>query len=78
MEEFKARNQANLIRTFVQNNIDYINAIIQKKALVGVMKYDENYFDDFIRKAIDTYEEGNGFQQELKPKLSPLKLSISA
>ncbi|MFX1328115.1 MAG: hypothetical protein ACFE91_08230, partial [Promethearchaeota archaeon] len=78
MEDFNINNQANLIRTFVHNNIDYINAIFKKKSLTGLKKYDENYFDDFIRKAIDMYEEfnGNGFHEVLKQKLSPLKLSI--
>ncbi|MFX1304685.1 MAG: PleD family two-component system response regulator [Promethearchaeota archaeon] len=76
MEEFKTNNQAHLIRTFVHNNIDYINTIIQKKPLAGEKKYDENYFDDFIRKAINSYEDGNGFHEELKQKLSPLKVSI--
>ncbi|MFX0037685.1 MAG: PleD family two-component system response regulator [Candidatus Hermodarchaeota archaeon] len=78
MEEFNTNNQANLIRIFVHNNIDYINAIFKKKPLLGAKEYDENYFDDFIRKAIDRYEEcnGNGFHEELKQKISPLKLTI--
>jgi CheY-like chemotaxis protein len=76
MEEFNINNQARLIRTFVDNNIDYIKAIFQKKPLDGAKRFDENYFDDFIRKTIDTYEGDNGFYDELKQKLSPLKLSI--
>jgi CheY-like chemotaxis protein len=76
MENFKINNQAKLIRTFVDNNIDYINAIFQKRPLNSSKMYDEKYFDDFIRNAIDTYEVGNSFYQELKQKLSPLKLSI--
>jgi len=76
MEEFKIKNQAKLIRAFVNNNIDYIYEVFQKRPLNGPKKYDENYFDDFIKKAIDTYELGNGFYEELKQKLSPLKLSI--
>ena len=77
MEKFKINNQAKCIRTFVNNNIDYINAIYQKiSQFNGSYKYDETYFDDFIRNAIENYENGNGFHQELKQKLSPLKLSI--
>ncbi|MFX1387212.1 MAG: response regulator [Promethearchaeota archaeon] len=76
MDEFKTNNQASLIRTFVNNNIDYINAVFRKKPLNGQKKYDKKYFDNFIRKAIDVYEESNGFYEELKQKLSPLKLLI--
>ncbi|NHJ25555.1 MAG: response regulator [Candidatus Lokiarchaeota archaeon] len=76
MENFKINNQAKLIRSFVNNNIDYINRVLQKKPLNGSKKYDEEYFDDLIKKAIDAYEVGNGFHEELKQKLSPLKLSI--
>ncbi len=76
MEEFKINNQARLIRTFVDNNIDYINTVAQKNTLNLSMEYDEKYFYEFISKAIDVYEEDNGFYEELKQKLSPLKLSI--
>ncbi len=76
MEEFKIKNQANLIRTFVNNSIDYINAAFQKNPLNSLNEYDEIKYDDFIRKAIEKYEENNGFHEELKQKLSPLKLSI--
>jgi CheY-like chemotaxis protein len=76
MGEFNINNQASLIRTFVDNNIDYIKAIFQKKPLGGAKKFDEDYFDDFIRKAIDMYEGDDDFYDELKQKLSPLKLSI--
>ncbi len=76
MEEFKIKNQANLIRTFVNNSIDYINAVFQKNSLNSLNEYDEIKYDDFIRKAIDKYEVGNGLHEELKQKLSPLKLSI--
>jgi CheY-like chemotaxis protein len=76
MEEFKIKNQAKLIRTFVNNTIDYIKAVFQKKPLNGPNTYDEEYFNDYIKKAIDTYELDNGFHEELKQKLSPLKLAI--
>ncbi len=76
MEEFKIKNQAKLIRTFVNNTIDYINTVFQKKPLNGPTTYDEEYLNDYIKKAIDTYELDNGFHEELKQKLSPLKLAI--
>ncbi|MFW9948968.1 MAG: response regulator [Candidatus Thorarchaeota archaeon] len=76
MDNFNINNQAKLIRTFVNNSIDYINAVFQKKPLEGQKNYNEKYFDEYIRKAIDQYEDNNGFYEELKQKLSPLKLSI--
>lgn len=76
MDKFKINNQAKCIRTFVNSNIDYINAVCQKSKFNGSHKYDEAYFDDFIKNAIESYENGNGFHQDLKQKLSPLKLSI--
>ncbi|MFX0042809.1 MAG: PleD family two-component system response regulator [Candidatus Hodarchaeota archaeon] len=76
MEEFKINNQAHLIRNFVDNNIDYINIVAKKNTLDHPIEYDEKYYYEFISNAIDVYEEGNGFYEELKQKLSPLKLSI--
>ncbi|MFW9820945.1 MAG: PleD family two-component system response regulator [Candidatus Thorarchaeota archaeon] len=76
MDEFKIKNQAKLIRNFVDYSIDYINAVFQKKPLNGPTDYDEEYFDEYIRKAIDTYELENGFYDELKQRISPLKLAI--
>ncbi|MFX1552156.1 MAG: hypothetical protein ACFFB9_17540, partial [Promethearchaeota archaeon] len=76
MEEFEIKNQANLIRTFVDKSIDYISAVLEKKPFSSLKKYDDKNIDNFIRKAIEKYEDGNGFYEELKQKLSPLKLSI--
>ncbi|MFX1390026.1 MAG: PleD family two-component system response regulator [Promethearchaeota archaeon] len=76
MEKYNTKNQASLIRSFVNNNIDYIDAISQKKPKDLPIKYDEEYFDKFIRITIDKYEEGNGLYVELKQRLSPLKLLI--
>ncbi|KKK43343.1 MAG: hypothetical protein Lokiarch_27940 [Candidatus Lokiarchaeum sp. GC14_75] len=38
--------------------------------------YDEIELHNSIRKAIDTYEIGSSFHEELKQKISPLKLSL--
>lgn len=76
MEEFKIKNQARLIRNFVNNHIDYIDAIAQKKIQNTSEEFDEEFFYDFIINSIIGYEESNGFYEELKQKLSPLKLSI--
>jgi len=76
MEEYKINNQAETIRNCVNYCIDYLNAIFQKKSHKGPQKYDEIELDNLIKKAINGYEIGNGFHEELKQKLSPLKLSL--
>ncbi len=76
MEEYEIKNQAKIIRNFVNYSIDYFNAIFQKKSHNDSQNNDETELDNLIRKAIDAYEVGNGFHKELKQKLSPLKLSL--
>jgi len=76
MDEYKINNQAKIIRNFVNYSIDYFNAIIQKKIHNEPQNYDEIELEKMIRKAIDAYEIGNGFHEELKQKLSPLKVSL--
>jgi len=76
MEEFEIKNQAKIIRNFVKYSIDYFNAIIQKKSYSEPQSYDENELENLISKAIDEYEIGHGFHEELKQKLSPLKVSL--
>ena len=76
MEGYKINNQAKIIRDFVNYGIDYSNAIFQKKSHEDAQKYDETELDNLIRKAIDGYEIGNNFHEEIKQKLSPLKVSL--
>lgn len=76
MKDFNINNQAKIIRNFVSDNIDYIHAVHRKKPLKDSNKYDKEYFNTYIRNAIKIFEEGNGFYEGLKQKLSPLKLSI--
>ena len=76
MEEHGIKNQANLMRTSVNNYIDYVYAINKKKSLEDPKKYDENELDKFIRKAIAIHEIGDNFQEELKQKISPLKVAV--
>ena len=76
MEEFEIKNQAKIIRNFVKYSIDYFNAIFQKKSYNEPQSYDETELENLISKAIDEYEIGNGFHEELKQKLSPLKVSL--
>jgi CheY-like chemotaxis protein len=76
MEEYEIKNQAKIIRNFVNCGINYVNAIFRKQPYKNSQNYDEVELDNLIRKAIDTYEIDNNFQEELKQKLSPLKLSL--
>lgn len=76
MEEHGIKNQANMMRTCVNNYIDYIDAIYKKKSLRDAKDYDPIEVDDFIRKAIEAYEIGDNFQEELKQKISPLKVAV--
>ena len=76
MEEYEIKNQAKIIRNFVNYSIDYIKAIVQKKSCSEPNDYDETELDTLIRKAIEEYEIGNTFHEELKQRLSPLKVSL--
>ena len=76
MEEYEIKNQAKVIRNFVNYGIDYFTAILQKNLHNDPQNYDEIELDNLIRKAIDTYEIGNGFQEEIRQRISPLKLSL--
>jgi CheY-like chemotaxis protein len=76
MNEYEIKNQAKIIRNFVNYSIDYINAIFEKKSCNDAQNFDETEIDTLIRKAIEEYEIGNNFHEELKQKLSPLKVSL--
>ncbi|GAG38770.1 unnamed protein product, partial [marine sediment metagenome] len=76
MEEYKINNQAKIIRNCVNYCIDYLIAIFQKKSYDDPQSYDEIELDNLIRKAIKGYEIGNSFHEELKQKISPLKVSL--
>ena len=76
MDEYEIKNQAKIIRNFVNYSIDYINAITEKNSCNDNQNFDETEIDMLIRKAIEEYEIGNNFHEELKQKLSPLKVSL--
>jgi len=76
MEEHGIKNQANMLRTCVNNFIDYIDIIYKKKSLKDLKNYNLKYGDKFIRNAINTYEMGDNFQEELKQIISPLKVAV--
>ena len=76
MDEYEIKNQAKIIRNFVNYSIDYINAIFEKTSCKDPQNFDETELDSLIRRAIKEYEIGNNFHEELKQKLSPLKISL--
>ena len=74
MAEYGFSNQAKLMRTCVNNFIDYANIACQKKSFKED-KFDKA-LDKFIRNAITAYEDGDNFEEELKQKISPLKVAV--
>ena len=76
MEEYNIKNQANVIRNCVNNCLDYFEAMLAKKSHRDPQNFDEIELDGSIREAIKGYEISNGFHEELKQKLSPLKVSL--
>jgi CheY-like chemotaxis protein len=76
MEEYKIKNQSKLLRNFVNYGIDYFNAMFQKKLNKDPQSYDEAELDKLVREAIETYQMGNGFHEELRQKISPLKMAL--
>ncbi|MFX1420509.1 MAG: PleD family two-component system response regulator [Promethearchaeota archaeon] len=74
MDQYNIKNQAKIIRDSVNNYIDYVYQIVQKD--IERKEYNEKAINETIRKAIETFEFKANFNEELKQKLSPLKLSI--
>jgi len=76
MASFNIKNQAKLIRMFVNNNIDYINTIYRKEVTIEPKGFNQSYINEFILDAINNHDVESSFYDDLKQKLSPLKLSI--
>jgi len=74
MEQYKIKNQAKIIRDSVNYYIDYVYQILQKNFERN--EYNEKSINDSIREAIDAFEFHTTFNEELKQKLSPLKVSV--
>ncbi|MFX0140933.1 MAG: PleD family two-component system response regulator [Candidatus Hodarchaeota archaeon] len=74
MEQYNIKNQARVIRDSVNYYINHVNQILQKRP--EKKEYNNHYIDNFIKEAIDAYELNMTYYEELKQKLSPLKLSI--
>jgi len=74
MERYNIKKQAKVIRDSVNYYIDYVKQVLQKYP--ERKEYNDKYIDDFIRKAINIYELNMNYYEELKQKLSPLKMSI--
>jgi len=74
MEQYNIKNQAKVIRHSVNYYLDYVYQILQKD--IERKEYDEKSINDSIREAIDAFELYTTFHEELKQKISPLKVSI--
>ncbi len=74
MEQYNIKKQAKVLRESVNYYIDYVKQVLQKNP--EKKEYNDKYIDDFIRKAINIYELNQSYYEELKQKLSPLKMSI--
>jgi CheY-like chemotaxis protein len=74
MEQYNIKNQASVIRDSVIYYIDHVKQILQKKP--ERKEYNNKYIDNFVKEAIDVYELNTTYYEELKQKLSPLKVSI--
>ena len=76
MEQFNIKNQAKIIRNSVKSYLDNVNQILEKDINIERKEYNAESINDSIREAIDTFELHTTFHEELKHKLSPLKVSI--
>jgi CheY-like chemotaxis protein len=74
MNHYNVKNQAKVIRSCVNNYLDYIKQILQND--IETKEFENEYVNNFIREAINAYEPRNKLFEELKQKLSPLKTSI--
>jgi CheY-like chemotaxis protein len=74
MEQYNIKNQAKVIRNFVNSYLDNVYQILQKD--IERKEYDEKSINDSIREAIETFELHTTFHEELKQKISPLKVLI--
>ncbi|MFX1302086.1 MAG: PleD family two-component system response regulator [Promethearchaeota archaeon] len=74
MEQYDIKKQAKIIRDSVSHYIDYVKQVLRKST--DRKSYDDKYIGDFIKEAINVYEMNIDYYEELKQKLSPLKISI--
>jgi len=74
MEQYNIKNQAKIIRNSVKSYLDNVFQILEKD--IEKKEYDAEAINASIKEAIDTFELHTTFHEELKQKLSPLKVSI--
>jgi len=74
MEQYHIKNQAKIIRNSVKSYLDNVYQILEKD--MEGKEYDEESINESIREAINTFDLHSTFHEELKQKLSPLKVSI--
>ncbi|MFW9828333.1 MAG: PleD family two-component system response regulator [Candidatus Thorarchaeota archaeon] len=74
MEIHNITNQAKIIRDSVKYYLDYVKLILQKDT--EIINYNDKLVNSSIKEAIDTFELNTTFYEELKQKISPIKVSI--
>ncbi|MFX1349796.1 MAG: PleD family two-component system response regulator [Promethearchaeota archaeon] len=74
MDEHNIKKQAQIIRDCVNSYIDYVKHVLQKP--FEKREYDEIYINKYIIEAIDLYDINKTLFEDLKQRLSPLKVSI--
>jgi len=74
MEQYNIKNQAKIIRNSVKIYLDSIYQILEKD--IEKKEYDEESINNYIREAIENFELHTTFHEELKQKISPLKVSV--
>jgi CheY-like chemotaxis protein len=74
MEEHNLKKQAQVIRESVNSYIDYVKNVLRKP--FEKKEYDDIYLNNYIKEAIDLHDINKNLYEELKQKLSPLKVSI--
>jgi len=74
MEKHKLKKQAQIIRDCVNFYIDYVKHVLQKP--FEKTEYDDIYINNYIKEAIDLHDINKTLHEELKQRLSPLKVSI--
>ena len=74
MKKYNIKKQAKIIRDSINHYIDYVQQMYQKELLQK--EYNERYINELIMNAINGYEIGVSFYEELKQRLSPLKILL--
>lgn len=74
MEEYDIKKQAQIIRDSVNNYINFVEHVLKQP--FEKREYNKRYINNYIIDAVNLYEINKTLYEELRQRLSPLKLSI--